>query len=148
MNLAKTVALIGMTVVALTCVSTNGADIAIGKITGVYSNMRFNPDSGDVSGIELFLVNTRKGLHVVFQDAEGVPSVPVVTTLQAVGNNIEFTLPDRVGYSGKFVGRFTLDGIEGRFINGAVSNDGPSFKLRKSCSYWQISTSNISCNKK
>ena len=88
MNLAKTVALIGMTVVALTCVSTNGADIAIGKITGVYSNMRFNPDSGDVSGIELFLVNTRKGLHVVFQDAEGVPSVPVVTTLQAVGNNM------------------------------------------------------------
>jgi len=108
------------------------------RVTGIYSNMAFNEESGDVSGIEIFVVYSREGFQAVFQDAEGSPSVPVVVPAIIKGSEISFELPERNGYSGKFLGRVTKGQLEGHFLTGAVGKEGkPEIVLKKSRSYWQ-----------
>lgn len=108
------------------------------KVTGIYTDMSFNRESGDVSGIEIFILFTRDGHMVYFQDAEGSPNTPVIVSASIKGSNLVFTLPERRGYSGKFVGILNGDKLKGRFEAGQVSKDGkPDFTLRRGLSYWQ-----------
>lgn len=108
------------------------------RVTGVYSDMSFNKESGDVSGIEIFIVFSREGYIAIFQDAEGSPSVPVAVPLSVKGSKIEFTLPVRNGYSGKFVGKIENGKLVGQFLEGEVGKEGRvEIKLKKGRSYWQ-----------
>ena len=47
-------------------------------VTGVYSNLMLNKESGDIVGIELFVIYSQEGYFVVFQSSEGVPSIPKI----------------------------------------------------------------------
>lgn len=108
------------------------------KFTGIYSDMYFNQEGGDVLGIEIFIVFSNDGYKVIFQDAEGVPSVPIVIAAEIKDNKIMFELPDRTGYSGKFIGRFIKNKLIGHFESGALSHTGnPIITLEYRRSYWQ-----------
>lgn len=37
------------------------------KVTGIYSDMSWNSESGDVSGVEIFIVYSRDGYRIVFR---------------------------------------------------------------------------------
>src|SRR5215469_14410085 len=94
------------------------------KVTGMYSDMRLQPQTSDLLGIEVFVVSSRSGYQVVFQDAEGSPSVPLVVPARIDNVHIEFELPQRAGYSGKFSGQITRYGIKGEFADGQLSSSG------------------------
>jgi hypothetical protein len=103
------------------------------RVTGLYSNMRHSPESGDVGGMEVFVVYSGEGYFAVVQLAEGVPSPPVVAKAKVEGARIEFTLPAG-GAQGasKFAGTISAGGLTGRFEGDAK----PTF-LRRKQSYWQ-----------
>jgi len=108
------------------------------KITGIYSDMTFNKEGGDVLGIEIFVLFTRSGYWVVFQDAEGSPSEPVITAAEIKNNEITFSLPERNGYVGTFRGRIGKGVLVGGFDSGQQATfGGREFKLKRKSSYWQ-----------
>jgi hypothetical protein len=110
----------------------------IAKVTGIYSDMLFNRESGDVTGVEIFILFTRDGHRVYFQDAEGSPNTPVIVPASIKGSSLTFTLPERRGYSGKFIGVLDNDELKGRFDTGQVSKSGKvEFVLKHGLSYWQ-----------
>ena len=71
----------------------------VSRITGVYSDMEFNSESGDVVGAEVILVFSRKGYFVIFQNSEGSPSVPVVVPARVEAEKIQFDVPFGSGVS-------------------------------------------------
>ena len=75
---------------------------------GSYSDMCYNKESGDVSGIEVILVYTKKDYYVYFQDSESMPAVPIVIPAKVNGNKIEFIIPSNQGtyFNGKFSGEY------------------------------------------
>lgn len=108
------------------------------KVTGMYSDMYYNREAGDVVGVEIFVLFSRDGYYALFQDAPGSPSTPILVKAKIDGNKIEFTLPDRHGYSGKFNGVISENGLKGKFEGGQISESGkPVFLLKRKHSYWQ-----------
>lgn len=116
---------------ATVSISSGASKFDSKKITGIYSNMHYNEEGGDVLGIEIFLIYTAKGYFVVFQSSEGEPTVPLVTNARISDSHIEFVLPRESNYSGKFTGRLIANGISGRF------EGGDSITLKRKKSYWQ-----------
>lgn len=114
-------------------VSAQGA----ARVTGIYSDMTFNHESGDVTGIEVAIVLSKEGFMAIFQDAEGVPLVPIVVPVTVSGSEIVFELPERNGYTGKFVGHLVDGSLIGHFTNGLKGQNGAEFALRRGKSYWQ-----------
>jgi hypothetical protein len=107
-------------------------------ITGVYSNMVYNSEGGDILGIEISIVRVQGGYAVVFQDAEGGPKLPVVVPAIVRNEIISFELPERDGYAGKFVGKIKGGKFYGKFPDGSVGADNkPDFTLQRGVSYWQ-----------
>jgi hypothetical protein len=116
----------------------SNAQQPVGKTTGIYSDMSFNRESGDLSGVEIFILYTRDGPMVYFQDAEGSPNTPVVVPASFKGSTLAFILPERRGYSGKFIGTLVGDRLMGRFDSGQISKTGKvDFILKRGLSYWQ-----------
>lgn len=117
--------------VATASVSSGASKSDLKKITGIYSNMHYNEEGGDVLGIEIFLIYTAKGYFVVFQSSEGEPTIPVITNAKISDSHIEFILPQESSYAGKFTGRLIANNISGRFEGGDV------ITLKRKKSYWQ-----------
>lgn len=107
-------------------------------ITGMYSNMVLNKESGDVLGSEMFIVYSNKGYFVTFQSSEGEPTIPVVTDLKVNGTHIEFSLPEGHAYNGTFKGDITYQDLTGSFERGQLDYTGEKvFRLKRKDSYWQ-----------
>ena len=104
------------------------------KLTGVYTNLEYSSESGDVIGMEVFLVYSKKGYYAIFQDSEGEPSIPVVISAKIDSKNITFIIPRNSGtsYSGEFKGRFTERGLVGAF-----KGIKQKIILERRNSYWQ-----------
>jgi len=103
------------------------------KLTGIFSTMHYNRSSGDVSGVEVFIMFTNDGYRASVQVAEGVPAVPMLVTVKITGTRLMFDVP----YDGlvlRFEGNIRQDGITGRF--GQVDSQEP-ITLKRGQSYWQ-----------
>lgn len=110
------------------------------KTTGIYSDMYYNEESGDVVGVEMFVVYARGGYYVVFQESEGVPDPPVVVAALVQSDTITFVLPADKGRQDRFRGVISPWGITGTFNSGRVNYEGShTFKLKRKESYWQES---------
>jgi len=99
------------------------------QVTGIYSNMIYVEEAGDVVGMEIFVVASSGGYHAVVQIAEGAPEEPFVVNVEVKGSDIEFVAPSILG---KYKGRVSAKGLAGKFEN----EESVSFLKRRN-SYWQ-----------
>jgi len=109
------------------------------QIAGVYSDMYFNRTRASLLGVEIFVIPSREGYHVLFQGAGGHLEVPVLVPATIEGNRLEFVLPERAGYTGKFTGIFSEGALIGSFQPPQINRvtDTWEFRLRRTASYWQ-----------
>lgn len=115
----------------------NGYATEISRVTGVYSDMEFNSESGDVVGVEVILVFSREGYFAIFQSAEGAPSVPVVVPASVKSEMVQFEVPVGNGVS-VFNGSVSKEMLIGEFSGGAINKEGRRvFLLPRRLSYWQ-----------
>lgn len=108
--------------------------------TGLFGRLQYNRESGDVGGLEVFVVYGRSGYVAVIQSAEGVPEDPVVVpvVMNRTRTALTFEWPMRNGRTLKYQGSIRPDGLYGRFENGEFSDrDDGYFLLRRGRSYWQ-----------
>jgi hypothetical protein len=104
------------------------------KITGIYSNLAYISESGDVLGQEVIVGFSKDGYYVIFQESEGVPSVPIVTSAMVTGASITFKL-SATNPDDEFRGV-----ISERELVGSFRNHGKTYHLRRKDSYWQRSS--------
>lgn len=105
--------------------------------TGLFGRLEYHRESGDLVGLEVFIVKGRSGYSAVVQIAEGVPEDPVVVPIRLEGGVLSFEV--RSGTTPlRYQGTVRADGLYGKFDNGAFSDrkDG-LFLLRRGQSYWQ-----------
>ncbi len=102
------------------------------RITGIYSDMAYNHEGGDLLGQEIFIVATKKGYFVIFQYSEGEPNVPVIIPADIKGAEISFIIPGDVDPRGMFRGTIGDEGLKGEF-----SGNNQRVFLKRKNSYWQ-----------
>lgn len=74
------------------------------RFGGLYSNLAYSEDSGDLGGHEIFIIYTESSYWVVSQCSEGAPLKPNLVPAKRTGNNtLEFSLKGNGICSGKFV---------------------------------------------
>lgn len=103
------------------------------KPAGLFSNMAYDQESGDVEGFEFFFVYSKSGYYVFYQYSNGEPEEPKLVPLNIRGNDFEFTITGGGEFSGTFVGKFTVNGVQGYFKN----SPKVTIKLKRGRSYWQ-----------
>jgi len=96
------------------------------RVTGLFSDMHYIPQAGDVLGTEVFIVVSPGGYSAVVQLAEGQPQMPVVVPVNVNGLDVSFSLPNNL----KFAGRVSNSALVGTLGFDKVS-------LRRGKSYWQ-----------
>ncbi len=104
------------------------------QVTGIFSDLRYSNESGDVIGLEIFIVYAGD-YYATIQVAEGFPEPPFVVKLQVKDSSIEFTLPEKTGSLsglGKFTGKITATGLNGKF-----EHETEKRALKRKNSYWQ-----------
>ena len=123
------------------CLLLSGLPEVFGKdreinYTGTFSNLEYNQEGGDVLGIEVKIVPTRKGYQGALQIAEGGPSELMVVDVFFERDRIKFQIPGSYkSYGGGvFEGAIDAHGIKGRlsFKGGA----GDDETLIRRHSYW------------
>jgi hypothetical protein len=101
-------------------------DVFIKHLGTLVSSLRFNTEGGDLLGVELKIVPTRKGYQGVLQIAEGGPSEIMVVDVQLRKNNtIRFNIPVSYPFYGgeTFEGMVDSKGITGRFTFVGATGD-------------------------
>jgi len=114
-------------------------------ITGIYSDMCYNTESGDIVGMEIYVIYSKAGYYVIYQSSEGEPSIPVIVKTTIKDSAIEFHIPEGVPFSGDFQGQITSYGIEGRIVG--YSGYASKLRLKRQLSYWQRSSDENICRK-
>lgn len=102
------------------------------KITGIYSILSFNTESGDVVGEEIMVVFSNKGYIATYQSSDGEPTIPVVTKVNIVNDTITFTLPPPFDIQGEFIGVISKNTLTGKF-----KKSNQVLILERKNSYWQ-----------
>jgi len=103
------------------------------RIYGVYTSLEVNQESGDIGGMELFIIHNGSkgecGDSVLVQVAEGWLKKPyLVDCCHCSKDKVSFDVPDL----GTFEGAILNGALEGKFIN-----SGWSHSLQKGQSFWQ-----------
>lgn len=111
--------------------STAGTKRSATMPTGMFTDMRYHAESGDVVGTEVLVVYSRDGYRVVYQSSEGEPGVPVVVPAKVEGMRLTFDVPASADPRGTFNGTFDAQGLEGDF-----SGSGERIHLTRAASYW------------
>ena len=96
------------------------------RITGIYSDLTYNQEGGDLLGTELFIVNAQEnGFFAFFQNWQGGTTPPVVVPVQVDGDRV--TLRDPC----TFIGR--------RKLRGARQRDWLRWKVPQPACQWWVS---------
>jgi len=103
------------------------------KYTGTFSSITYNEESGDLSGIELRIIFTKKGYSGMLQICEGGAGNLIIVQPTIEKGNIRFSIADKL-YSGGFDGFIRADGIHGKFT--FSGNVGSVEFLPRKKSYW------------
>lgn len=107
------------------------------KVTGVYSNMEINKNSGDILGIEIIVSEVGDKYYLTFQSGEGEARKPLILEAMISGSELSFVTNELHGYQGLFKGEITEKGILGGFVNGQLSHRGEKvFLLKRKGSFW------------
>jgi hypothetical protein len=102
-------------------------------VSGVYSDLEYNQEGGDLLGMELLIIpSDPSGYRAFVQIAEGGPPYAVIVPLLVEGSRVEFTLPAGSAYSGEhFVGTLSSTKLV------LHSPQGKQETLKRGKSYWQ-----------
>jgi hypothetical protein len=100
-------------------------------VTGLFSNMHWVEEAGDVYGYEVLISSTGDSYFAAFQEAQGVPLPPVVATVRVSGTTVEFEVPNSDGVR-KFRGT-----VSGGALTGMFQGSSEKLVLRRGKSYWQ-----------
>jgi len=109
-------------------------------ITGIYSDLEYNQEGGDLLGTEIFIVYSADDSFVGFvQCWEGGTTRPDVVPIKVSGDTISFkVLAPSLG-EGTYKGRVVKTGFDGEWTH--PSADGTSktepIHLKRKQSYWQ-----------
>jgi hypothetical protein len=117
----------------LCAAATNVGSAAQTPISGIYSNLRYNSQGGDLLGMELLILPSEgSGWTVVAQIAEGGAPCVSVASLRVAGENVEFALP-KGGQCGEahFRGKLTGQDLQLSWDSGSIGH------LTRGKSYWQ-----------
>ncbi len=129
---------LGLTSLLLaTTVCWAGPAITQIKVSGIYSDLAYNAEGGDLLGMELLVIpagEDNDGLrwNAFFQLSEGEAPYCTVVSLVVRGTKVEFTLPP----GGAFGGRRYTGTISGTEI-ALTSPGGQVEHLHRGKSYWQ-----------
>jgi hypothetical protein len=117
----------------LCTMATNAGSAAQTSMSGIYSDLHYNSEGGDLLGMELLILpGEGAGWTVVAQIAEGGAPCVSVASLRVTGRNVEFVLPKggqcgEVHFRGKLIGQDIQ-----------LSHDSGSIEyLKRGKSYWQ-----------
>ena len=118
-------------------VSSLGAGLVAAQnrvhVTGIYSDLRYNAQGGDLLGMEVFVVVGPGGYFATVQCAGGEPAKPEIVPLAYANGRVDFTLTVAQPECGlHFRGSVTRTGLRGRFDGEAKDRQLPRRK-----SYWQ-----------
>ena len=106
------------------------------RVTGVYSDLAYVEEAGDLVGTEIFIGYQGDNKYfALVQCAEGSPSKPQLVEVKVEGMRIQFTLPASESShcpAATFTGVIGRAGLKGRYEGG-----GEAFTLRRKTSYWQ-----------
>jgi hypothetical protein len=76
------------------------------RITGIYSNLHYNDEGGDLLGMELLIIPAKSGYVACVQVAEGGAPFVAVVPIAVSGAQVQFILP--ASYGGQHItGSFT-----------------------------------------
>jgi hypothetical protein len=104
------------------------------RVTGTYSSLSYNTDGGDLNGVEIRFVLTRKGIKGVVQFAEGGAGDLALVDVRVTGTHIQFEMPAGSDTEGTFEGTVSAKGLEGTFSYKGGSKE--HLTLPRSASYW------------
>ena len=127
--------LIATILLAAVVYSGLGAVAKPSRVTGMFSDMKYIAEAGDVFGTEVFVVVGTPGGGVVVnyfvycQVASGSPEAPVLVPARVDGTNLEFTMPAPWG---TFRGVVSEAALIGEF-----QGTKTRVRLRRGKSYWQ-----------
>ena len=102
------------------------------KPTGMFSDMQYNDEGGDLLGTEVFITYAHDGYFVVYQSSEGEPITPVVVPATISGTSITFVVPKTADPRGSFSGT-----IGAKELTGSFSGSKEIIHLKRKASYWQ-----------
>lgn len=106
------------------------------KITGIFINLYYHEEGGDLLGEEIFMSYGGNGTYwVSVQCAQGGVRPPFITNAKIQGNEITFEIPDtdrHLCVPGRFIGTILIDRIEGVF-----TGTDHRVVLKRGSSYWQ-----------
>jgi hypothetical protein len=109
------------------------------RITGIYSDLYYNQEGGDLLGNEIFIVAARGDHYAAFvQRAQGEPQMPSVVPVRVDGNAVSFSVPDPSGGKDEYKGRISAAGFDGTLQHQPAGN-GPAeqLHLKRKKSYWE-----------
>lgn len=103
------------------------------RITGTFSSLQYNDESGDLLGYEILIIPTDLGFKGIIQVGEGAPGEVYIVKVTNNNGQIQFDIPLGAGVASKFSGH-----IEGGYLVGdVVSPSGKEHvKLKRGISYW------------
>ncbi len=108
------------------------------RVTGIYSDLRYSDESGDLGGTEIFIVYAARGYTAFVQTAEGEPDEAVAVPVKVDKNRISFIVPKPTNGPWVYDGRITATGFVGTLT---ISNGGKRYttklQLRRKKSYWE-----------
>ena len=103
------------------------------KVAGVFSDLHWVEEAGDLVGTEVFLFRGRDGYWALLQLAEGAPADPSLVSATVSGTAVEFPFP-AFGPKAVFKGQVTTTRLEGAVTGGSAP---VTISLPRRGSYWQ-----------
>jgi hypothetical protein len=110
------------------------------RIPGIYSNLYYNREGGDLLGTEIFIVFADSDGYVAFvQCWQGGTTMPVVVPVKVDGDKLSFSIPAPSLGEGEYKGTISAAGFDGTWRR-RDTRDGFSeekIHLKRTKSYWQ-----------
>jgi hypothetical protein len=136
--------------VALSCLALCGSPVAAAKgarITGIYSDLRYIEEAGDLLGTEIRISRSHGRYNASVQVAEGAPGEVITVPVKVDGDKVSFTLTDK-DYRYLYVGTIASSGFSGiRTVATPKQQVTSPFRLaRKRHSYWKTQTIRSGCD--
>lgn len=101
-------------------------------VSGIYSDLYYNSDGGDLLGMELVIIPNDSGYVACVQIAEGGSPFVIVVPISIIGAKVEFTIPQGSQYGGEHFAGY----LSGRKLVLHWAK-GQEETLLRGKSYWQ-----------